>query len=175
MFQFQCPQCANILQADPAQAGQQSQCPICQALFIIPTPVAAPPASGGTPASGGLPHIPAAGASAPQENLPWTPSRTPAPAPIETKEPEILHIPCPKCQQVLETPEEMLDQEVLCPFCEAQFCLQRRDSLESQRRREQELQMRERRASKMWFNWSIVAVVLVVIFLLFLVFSAGRR
>jgi hypothetical protein len=115
------------------------------------------------------------GASAPQENLPWTPSQTPAPAPPETKEPEILHIPCPKCRQVLETPEEMLDQEVLCPFCEAQFCLQRRDSLESQRRREQELQMRERRASKMWFNWSIVAVVLVVIFLLFLVFSAGRR
>ncbi|MCH5377881.1 MAG: hypothetical protein JJ992_28325, partial [Planctomycetes bacterium] len=180
MFQFQCPQCANVLQADPAQAGQQSQCPICQTLFIIPAPLA-PPASQMSPRPGDFFPQTSGPGHPPTENpgtwpAPGPPSGTPAPqvpaaGPVELKEPDELHIPCPECQQLLETPVEMLDQEVLCPYCQAQFCLRRRDSVEYKRRRQQELEMRERKAGKAWLNWAIVVVVLVVIFLLFLIIS----
>ena len=94
--------------------------------------------------------------------------------PVEVREPELLHIPCPQCKQLLETPVEMLDQEVLCPFCQAQFQLLRRDSVEFRRRRQQEREMRDRKAEKAWLNYAIGAVVLVVLFLLFLVFSSAR-
>ena len=171
MFQFQCPQCATILQADPAQAGQQSQCPICQAWFIIPAAEAGP--GGGSPPEIRV-EMPTRRAS--RSPAPG-PRRAPPPrvqdtSPVATKEPEILHIPCPQCRKVLEAPDEMLDQDVLCPYCETQFRLERRDSLESRQRREQERQMREHRVGKMWFRWAIAAVVAVAIFLLFLVFSS---
>ena len=94
--------------------------------------------------------------------------------PVEVREPELLHIPCPQCKQLLETPVEMLDQEVLCPFCQAQFQLLRRDSVEFRRRRQQEREMRDRKAEKAWLNYAIGAVVLVVLFLLFLIFSSAR-
>jgi DNA-directed RNA polymerase subunit M/transcription elongation factor TFIIS len=214
MFQFQCPQCANILQAEPAQAGQPSQCPICQTPFLIPAPVAyAGPAPANyfpsTPAPGG--PVPTAAPPWPAaSNTAWPPAgpsggvvagpgvgSTPAPqfppigptarsnappfsgtplpqksAPVEIREPDVLHIPCPQCKQLLETPLEMLDQEVLCPYCQNQFRLKRRDSIESQRRRQQELELKERKAGNAWLNYAIVAVVMVLLFLLFLIFSS---
>jgi uncharacterized Zn finger protein (UPF0148 family) len=88
------------------------------------------------------------------------------------KEPELLHIPCPECKEVLETPVEMLDQDVMCPHCEAQFRLRRRDSEEFKRKKEQERQIKERKADRAWLNWAIVVVVLVVLFLVFLFISA---
>jgi uncharacterized Zn finger protein (UPF0148 family) len=93
---------------------------------------------------------------------------------VEVREPELLHIPCPQCKQLLETPVEMLDQEVLCPFCQAQFQLLRRDSVEFRRRRQQEREIHDRKAEKVWLNYAIGAVVLVVLFLLFLIFSSAR-
>ena len=211
MFQFQCPQCANVLQADPVQAGQPSQCPICQTPFIIPAPVAPPAAM--TPGAGSrFPQMPgSAGPAAtppptwpqsghhggmqfgpptgPQINpqifpqfgspgrpgvgtIPGTPLPQPS-APVELREPDILHIPCPQCKQLLETPVEMLDQEVLCPYCQTQFQLRRRDSVESQRRRQQELELKEHRAGRAWLNYAIVAAILVVLFLLVLIFASG--
>ncbi len=201
MFQFQCPQCANLLQADPQQAGQQSQCPICHALFVIPVAANPPvqPAPSATPpvaeSSGEMPVVqasprrpigrrrrkrrkgkaedasdwqnispPESGSSARREEFPPNGG---------SKAPEQLHIPCPQCKQVLETPAEMLDQEVLCPQCETQFRLLRRHSLEARRQRELERKLQEQRASKMWFHWAIIAVVLVVLFLLFLLLATG--
>ncbi|HOY60399.1 MAG TPA: hypothetical protein PK640_19955 [Verrucomicrobiota bacterium] len=188
-FQFQCPQCANVLQAEDFQAGQQSYCPMCGAMFLIPSPYVAP-APGPSP---GMPHpgsqFPAveypAGPATPPTFQPFPgvgpghapgagpgavshpsvlPPQPPAPA-FELREPELLHIPCPQCKEMLETPVEMLDQEVLCPHCQAQFQLRRRDSVEFKRKKQQEAQIKEIKAGNTWLNLAIVAVVLVVLFL----------
>jgi Zn finger protein HypA/HybF involved in hydrogenase expression len=186
-FQFQCPQCANVLQAEEFQAGQQSYCPMCGAMFLIPAPFIAP-VSPQTPAApygtaaypmgpGPSPGFPQAG-PAPAPASPGFPTVGPgaggrtgasppqpsAPA-FELREPELLHIPCPQCKQLLETPLEMLDQDVLCPHCQAQFQLRRRDSIEFKRKKEQEAQIKEFKAGKTWLNLAIVAVILVVLFL----------
>jgi len=142
-FQFQCPQCVNLLEAEESQAGQQCNCPFCSTLFFIPSPIAPAPA--------------------PQPSDPVA---------LESKEPELLHIPCPDCQEMLETPVEMLDQDVMCPHCQAQFQLRRQNSLEYKKKQQQQREMREHKASKAWFNWAIVVAVLVVMFLLFLIFSS---
>ena len=93
-------------------------------------------------------------------------------ADFSMQEPDLLHIPCPECKQVLETPVEMLDQDVMCPHCQAQFRLRRRDSAEFKRKKEQESKLKERKASNAWFNWAIVTVVLVLIFLLFMIITS---
>lgn len=176
-FQFQCPQCANVLQAEEFQAGQQSYCPLCGAMFLIPAPYVAPaaPPPGSQPAYGGpaAPGFPAVG-PAPAPHAAEFPVVGPrpeghAPAPpapkFELREPDLLHIPCPECKKVLETPVEMLDQDVLCPYCQAQFQLRRRDSVEFKRKKKEEAEIKEFQAGKMWLNLAIVAVVLVVLFL----------
>lgn len=194
-FQFQCPQCANVLQAEDFQAGQQSYCPMCGAMFLIPSPYAAPapgplpgmPYPGAAASPGGYPMGPTPLPASP--SLPATPSfpgpvpgipsgvgpsaagqpivlppQPPAPA-FDLREPALLHIPCPQCKEVLETPVEMLDQEVLCPHCQAQFQLRRRDSVEFKRKKEQEAQLKEIKTGNTWLNLAIIAVVLVVLFL----------
>ncbi|NLF70993.1 MAG: hypothetical protein GX575_18320 [Candidatus Anammoximicrobium sp.] len=186
-FQFQCPQCANVLQAEDFQAGQQSYCPICGAAFLIPSPYVAPApgAFPGTPypepqlPTGPAPTGPAAAfpsfpaidtgaAPGPGRGASGHPSVLPPqhpPPAIDILEPELLHIPCPQCKEMLETPVEMLDQDVLCPHCQAQFQLRRRDSVEYRRKKEQEAQIKEAKAGNTWLNLAIVVVVLVVLFL----------
>jgi DNA-directed RNA polymerase subunit M/transcription elongation factor TFIIS len=190
-FQFQCPHCQNILQGEESQAGLQCQCPICSKPFIIPhavaPQVAAPQASPALPeacASPGLPETHDDRSSEPPSPRPFPlidtrgrPSGSPATPPVppvafEAKDPDILHIPCPECKQVLETPVEMLDQDVMCPHCQAQFRLRRRDSQEYKRKKAQELQLKEHKAGRAWLNWAIVAVILVLLFFAFLIFSS---
>jgi hypothetical protein len=186
-FQFQCPHCSNILQGDEAHAGMQCQCPMCNNPFIVPqavapqgasatpqiSPAAAAPQTFVTPESrpadapADLPKIDTRGPSPRNAAPPPAP-----PAAFEAKDPDILHIPCPECREVLETPVEMLDQDVMCPHCQAQFRLQRRDSQEFKRKREQELQLKEQKASRAWLNWAIVAVILVLLFFAFLIISS---
>ncbi len=179
-FQFQCPQCANVLQAEDFQAGQQSYCPMCGAMFLIPSPFmpsASVPAPGGpfpgSPHGGAFPTGPGSPPAPPSFPAfgPGTggatgvpPPQAPAPT-FDLREPELLHIPCPQCKELLETPIEMLDQEVLCPHCQAQFQLRRRDSVEFKRKKDQEAQIKEIKAGNTWLNLAIVAVVLVVLFL----------
>jgi hypothetical protein len=117
-----------------------------------PTPAFSPPPyapPGGTALAGGQPS------SGPQFGP--APAFTPRPS-----EPELLHIACPNGHE-LETPREMLNQDVLCPHCNVQFRLREKDSVEYKRRRQQELDHRDRKAGKMWLNYAIVAAVLVVI------------
>jgi hypothetical protein len=151
-------------------------------MFLIPTPFIAPatpaapygpaayptgpgptpgyPQVGPAPASTGFPAVgPGAGG---HTGAPPPQPSTPA---FELREPEVLHIPCPQCKKMLETPVEMLDQDVLCPHCQAQFQLRRRDSVEFKRKKEQEAQIKEFKAGKTWLNLAIVAVILVVLFL----------
>lgn len=178
-FQFQCPQ-GHLLEGEPSQAGQQCHCPTCGMLFIIPAPIAAPvvPAGGFTPYTPPAPSQPpfSAGPPAPAPSYPgFTPGGAPAgsgptgsgPAispmdPVQPAEPEILHIPCPNGHE-LETPVDMLDQDVLCPQCQAQFRLRRKDSVEFKKKADEAEQIRLAKLGNKWLNGAIVAVVLVAL------------
>lgn len=190
-FQFHCPQ-GHLLSAHEFQAGQQTHCPMCGMAFIIPlpavtappmptsvmpySPVAAPP-----PAPPIMPPLPPAvepeapgidqfaalaavaqAAEAEAEGPPEPPAEAPP------MEPAVLHIPCPK-GHVLETPEDMLDQEVLCPHCQTQFVLRRRNSVEYRQKKEEEERIREIKTGNFWLNLAIVVVVLVVLGLVALI------
>ena len=182
-FQFQCPQ-GHTLETDESFAGQPCQCPYCGVTFPIPAPpqaygpgMAPPPfgsaAPAPTPAAGfppsgyaPPPYAPPSGAPAPFPGVQPSPGPQIGPAPVpftqQPAEPELLHIACPNGHE-LETPRDMLNQDVLCPHCNVQFRLREKDSVEYKRRREQELERRERKAGKMWLNYAVVAAVLVVI------------
>ena len=192
-FQFQCPQ-GHLLSGDETQAGQQSQCPLCGVIFIVPMPIAyaaavvVHPMSPGPPAvyPPGYPLVPpppavepdapvnpfealkAAAEAAEAAKAAATAPPAEATAPAPPVEPILLHIPCPNGHE-LETPEEMLDQEVLCPHCKAQFVLRRTSSVEYKRQRDEQERLREYKAGKFWLNLAIVVVVLVVLLLVGLI------
>jgi hypothetical protein len=183
-FQFQCPQ-GHLLEGDESQAGQQCHCPMCGMLFIIPQPIAAPVAAGGGPfrfserfegINPSQDQVAAQQVATPEgdPSAPYLPGVGPSGATQEAAaptEPELLHIPCPNGHE-LETPVEMLDQEVLCPQCNAQFRLRRKDSVEFKKKKEQEEAIRLEKVGRLWLNWAIVAIVLVVlIFIGLILFS----
>jgi hypothetical protein len=175
-FQFLCPQ-GHLLQGEPSQSGQQCSCPYCGTLFLIPQPVAA--------------ASPGAGVEAPPspQNGPAGPPPDPGPEGfpgIRTEEPparlgdraaaarssmptdgapEIVHISCPSGHE-LETPREMLGHLAMCPFCQAQFHLRWKNSVEYRRRKQEELERKQARAAKLWLQWSIAAAVVVVLSLI---------
>jgi DNA-directed RNA polymerase subunit RPC12/RpoP len=147
-FQFQCPH-DHLLEGDESQAGQAIHCPVCGVLFLIPDP-AEPPE----------PVI----ATGPQ----------PAATAAKPAEPELLHIPCPNGHE-LEVPPEMLETEVLCPQCNAQFFLRARDSIEHRRRREEQERLRDEKLNRFWLRFSIgVAVAAGLLILTLLIMSTMR-
>ena len=83
-------------------------------------------------------------------------------------EPAIYHIPCPNGHE-LEVPEEMLKQEVICPFCEVQFYLRLKDSVEYKKQKQEEEEKKARKAGKAWLHWSVAIGVIVLLALLALV------
>jgi len=99
----------------------------------------------------------AAGAEAPD---PFGGAIGGAESPIDA-EPKLLHIPCPAGHE-LETPPEMVGQDVLCPYCGVQFNLRYKDSTEYKAERAAELERKELKAGKLWFQWAIIAAVIVV-------------
>lgn len=145
-FQFQCPQ-GHLLEGDESQAEQQCQCPTCGMLFIIPQPIGAP-AAATAPA-----FVPGGQPDGQSGEDPANPMAAPP-------EPELLHIPCPNGHE-LETPVEILDQDVLCPECNVQFRLKRTNSVEYKAKKEQEERIRLEKTGNLWLTWAIVAVVLV--------------
>jgi hypothetical protein len=180
VFQFQCPQ-GHLLEGDKSLTGQQCQCPTCGVLFLVPAPPApavpaAPPAAAFAPAYASYLPTQVATTSTPTGSAEppacsfsaAKPASTPAFIPGKPSEPELLRIPCPNGHE-LETPPDMLDQEVLCPTCRAQFRLRRRDSVEFKRKKEMEEKLRLEKVGNLWLNWAIAAVVLVVIGLVALV------
>jgi hypothetical protein len=212
-FQFLCPQ-GHLLQADESHAGQQSQCPHCGSLFLIPRPNPAadasttpgnppleqpsvpPPVS--QPPAPDAPPFPSPDSPAPDFQLPATEPQVEAEvsefpgiriepevgqgaaaadAPVSFKSPTaaqlpIVHVVCPNGHQ-LETPREMLDQEALCPFCQAQFRLRLEDSVEYREEKAKERTRREKRAAQLWLRWAIVAAVVVVLGLILLIVFSG--
>lgn len=69
---------------------------------------------------------------------------------------DLVHIPCPNGHQ-LETPLDMIGQEVLCPHCGIQFLLRNEDSIEYHQQQEE----LEQRRAQFWFNWAIAASVVI--------------
>lgn len=154
-YEFQCPQ-GHLLAGDPAQAGQQCQCPLCGTMFIMPDPPgqAAPP-PGPFPAPPSQP-FPGGFAPNPQGSAaPFSPFQQEA-------APQLLHIPCPQGHE-LEVPPEMLNQDVLCPHCSVQFRLREKDSVEYKRKMQAEIDRRDQKIGKLWFNWAIAIAVIVLI------------
>ena len=91
---------------------------------------------------------------------------------FHVREVDLLHIPCPQCGKVLETPVEMLHQNVVCPGCDAPFCLHLRDSLEYKKKVEQQKRIQERRTNRGWLIVSIVVAVLALALVVYLILSS---
>lgn len=141
-FQFECPN-GHLLEGTPDQAGQQCHCPTCGMLFLIPEPVAEEVEA---EAVGGWPDV----RGRKKRGL----------GDLAPQGPKLLHIPCPNGHE-LETPPEMLDQEVLCPQCQARFTLRRKNSVEFKREQEEALMIKEQRTGNTFLKVAIVFAVLI--------------
>ncbi|MBI3838888.1 MAG: hypothetical protein HY288_13275 [Planctomycetia bacterium] len=176
-FQFLCPQ-GHLLQGEEAHMGMQCQCPQCGMAFIIPT-VERPSQSAAEDLI--------APSQAPQVNLEPVSQFDPAaeigakhqPPPDEAKanldfsefavselgaaaaHESFLHIPCPNGHE-LETPLDMIGEQVLCPHCRAKFRLKREKSIEYLREQE----IIDRRRARFWFQLAILAATFVGVLLL---------
>lgn len=225
-FQFYCPQ-GHLLEAHESQMGQQSQCPYCASMLVIPVVQAAPAAPANwapgytqtpmqqpyqqvpmqpgygqqpypqMPMQQAYPQMPemgsqaadpfpavntgavgfaavaasldgSGGAAAPTDqaapsftgvgDAPATPA---VEAPPEKKEPRVYRIPCPKGHE-LQTPEDMLGQDALCPICQEQFTLRYEGSIEFHEERAAAEARRQERINKAALRWSIGAAVFVI-------------
>jgi uncharacterized Zn-finger protein len=189
-FQFLCPE-GHLLQGEESQAGQQCKCPYCQTEFLVPRPTATPQGGAETPGQW---------ADAPPETTP-EPAIYQSPPADEPEQPgpegfpgirigegsagdgptrvdlgggsdaDVLHIICPNGHE-LETPREMLGQDAMCPFCQAQFQLRREDSREYRQEKTELEQRRERKLGRAWMNWAIATAVVVVLGVIVLVVIA---
>jgi uncharacterized Zn finger protein (UPF0148 family) len=157
-FQFLCPH-GHLLEGDESQQGQPCDCPTCGVRFLIPAAPGAPPAA--APPEPAFPDVTAGAGN--QETATVDPTK---------KEPRLLHIPCPQGHE-LETPEEMIGQDVLCPLCGEQFNLQYKNSVEYKKEKEAERERRERKMAEAWFTRAIIAAVIVVLGLIVLLVLAA--
>ena len=161
--------------------GMQCQCPQCGIAFIIPT-VERPRQSAGDELI--------APSETPQVNLDPMQEFDPAaevgarhqPPPDEAKanldfgefavaelgaavaQESFLHIPCPNGHE-LETPLDMIGEQVLCPHCNAKFKLKREKSIEYLREQE----IIDRKRARFWFQLAILAASFVGVLLLAMV------
>jgi hypothetical protein len=114
---------------------------------------AAPAVQGGS-----QPQAASEPAATPESPAAAAPSSPPA---EEKKEPRIVRIPCPQGHE-LQTPMDMVNQEVLCPICATQFHLRYEDSLEF---KEEQVELRRRKAEQLnsaALKWSIITAAVVV-------------
>jgi hypothetical protein len=165
--------------------GLQTQCPLCGVVFVIPhvqvQPQAAP-VYPQYPQHQAAPPYEAAPYQQPYQPQPqYAPQPEPEPQPAPQQElrplvsdlseeiaekgmplppediaPGVVHIPCPNGHE-LETPIEMIGEEVLCPHCGVQFKLRNEDSKEYHVQQES----LEQRRAQFWLNWAIAASVIV--------------
>lgn len=166
-FPFLCPQ-RHLLQADESEVGHQMQCPYCGVVFVVPPPVPgsaldpAPPTPPASPESGPQAHdFPGVRTEPRAGQAPGAVAADPAEFRLSTAaDLPIVHIVCPNGHS-LETPQEMLGQEALCPFCQTQFRLRLEDSAEYREEKAKEKALREIRAGQLWLRWAITAAVVV--------------
>lgn len=265
-FQFYCPN-GHLLEGHESQMGQQSQCPMCGAIFVVPVVqtgpaapagwppgyapqggygqpqvygqpqgaygqpgyaqggYAPPPGYGQPPAGAGYPGVPGpaypgmapggmqpgwapgpgqqapenagfpgvttggfpnmspgpaapemapgppaeaapqiqVGAPAPPaEAAPAAPAEPAKPAEPEKKEPRIVRIPCPQGHE-LQTPMDMVNQDVLCPICNTQFHLRYQDSIEFKEEQAELRRLKDAQLNQAALKWAIIAAVVVVV------------
>jgi hypothetical protein len=97
----------------------------------------------------------------------------PAPA-AEKQQPRIVRIACPQGHE-LQTPMDMIGQEVLCPFCNAQFILLYENSVEFKEEQAELERLREERLNRTALQWAIVAAVVVVLGILSMIVYLSLR
>jgi len=73
-----------------------------------------------------------------------------------------MRIPCPN-GHILNVTSDMLDEEAICPFCEEQFELKERNSLEAIEKREMLSEKREKKQEQMFLYWGIGIMVVGII------------
>jgi len=197
-FQFLCPQ-GHLLQGDESQVGQQCKCPYCEVEFVVPPPSGEAPADqpgaaedatwSATPAVAGSQEPvfdePEAGeyyegAEEPEEEgFPGIrtggpqaqPGEVPAFGLAAAEQASVVHVICPH-GHVLETPRDMLGQDAMCPYCEAEFRLRFEDTEEYRREREEQRERREQKLGKAWMHWAIAVAVVVVLGVIILIAMA---
>ena len=80
-----------------------------------------------------------------------------------------LRIPCPN-GHILHATRDMLDEEAICPFCEEQFELKERNSLEAIEKREMLSEKRQEKQERIFLYWGIgimvVGIVSVITFII---------
>ena len=86
----------------------------------------------------------------------------------------IWHIPCPK-GHLLETPNDMLDQDVLCPFCETQFTLRKFQSVEETEKRERARALRDELTGQLWLKWAIGIAAVVILGVIIMIAVAASK
>jgi len=153
-YQFHCPN-GHLLEGEESQAGLPCDCPTCGVRFEIPAP--AELAEPGGPAAMQFPQVG---------------SRRAVASPFEAGDDRNYHIPCPNGHE-LETPPEMLEQEVMCPHCGVQFRLREKDSREYRRKQELEEERRLRKSGIMRLNWPTVFALLVAPSIILLLIAGG--
>jgi hypothetical protein len=102
---MQCPLCAGTIQIDPAHAGQQVACPLCQVVLALP-----PPEFFGLPPA----HYP------PANDPPSHPAQElfsqGYPQEVSASLPQLA---CPICGGAFQVSPQMAGQQVACPHCQS--------------------------------------------------------
>ncbi len=104
------------------------------------------------------------------------PAEEPKPEPPpEKQEPRIVRIPCPQGHE-LQTPMDMVQQDVLCPICNTQFHLRYEDSIEFKEEQAELRRLKAERMNQVALKWSIGAAIAVVLLIagmmIYLAFTA---
>jgi hypothetical protein len=106
------------------------------------------PGFGGTPGGGfGEPQFGGGQAFAPPE-------------PEAPPEPRTFRILCPKGHE-MQTPEDMLGTQALCPYCNTQMTLRYEDSVEYKQQQETERRIQEEKTGKFWMKVAVWGAVVV--------------
>lgn len=182
-YEFLCPG-GHLLQGNETMVGQQCKCPYCDVEFLVPPP------SGQAPADQPVFDEPAApeyeeGAYEGEEDyeeeaefpgirIPGAvtdPDEVPAFGVSAAERAPIVHVICPN-KHVLETPRDMLGEDAMCPYCEAQFRLRFEDTEEYRRELEEQRERHEQKLGRAWMNWAIAVAVVVVLGVITLVVVA---
>ena len=84
----------------------------------------------------------------------------PPPEPEAKPEPRIFRILCPKGHE-LQTPEDMLGTQALCPYCNTQMELRYEYSVEYKKQKELEQRIQDEKTGRFWMTVSIWGAVIV--------------
>ncbi len=178
-FQFRCPN-GHLLEAEDHDIGQVVHCPVCATAMTIPPNPAAPPVA--APVSPAY-VAPEAVYDEPEEVEAFPDvtgedelaesefqvdtgdeSRDDSDAPNfdgEMENKDELHIACPN-GHVLVVTRDLLQEEAICPHCNAEFELLERNSVEAKQKRAIQAERRAEKAELVFLYWGIGVAVLVV-------------